>query len=505
MLTFFRRLIIVAALGPTLLYGAEHCGPTVRIGSKGFTESVLLGEVVAQLARASGASAEMRRGLGGTRLVWNALRSGEIDIYPEYTGTLLQELLTGVTLTGHQSLREALQSLGLAISEPLGFDNTYVLGVTAATATRLELHRISDLRRHPELQLGFSHEFLDRPDGWTGLRRHYALPQQHVRGLDHDLAYRGLQTGDIQVTDLYATDAEIAYYNLHPLADDRGYFPAYQAVFVYRQELARCVPALLATLRQLAGSLDAATMATMNAAVKLHRQTETEVAAAFLQRHFGTVAPTVASTSDAQQLWRYTVEHLTLVAISLSAAIAVALPLGIAAHLWPRVGHWLLAGVAVIQTIPALALFVFMIPLLGIGAAPAIAALFFYSLLPIMRNTYTGLQALSPVLRESAEALGLPVRARLWRVELPLATPFILTGIKTSAVINVGAATLGALIGAGGYGEPILTGIRLDDTRLILSGAVPSALLALAVQGLFELAERRAVPRGLRITPQHRR
>ena len=158
----------------------------------------------------------------------------------------------------------------------------------------------------------------------------------------------------------------------------------------------------------------------------------------------------------------------------------------------------ILGTVGVIQTLPALALLVFMIPLLGIGGPPAVVALFLYSLLPIVRNTHAGLAGIDEPLRRSALALGLSPAARLRHIELPLAAPVILAGIKTSAVINIGTATLGALIGAGGYGQPILTGIRLDDVGLILEGAVPAALLALAVQGGFELAERRLIPRGLR-------
>jgi osmoprotectant transport system permease protein len=140
-----------------------------------------------------------------------------------------------------------------------------------------------------------------------------------------------------------------------------------------------------------------------------------------------------------------------------------------------------------------------MIPLLGIGFKPSIAALFLYSLLPIVRNTYAGLQNIPPHIRESAEALGLPPQSRLWLVELPIASRTILAGIKTAAVMNVGFATLGALIGAGGYGQPILTGIRLDDIGLILQGAIPAAGLALLVQGLFEVAERVVVSKGLRL------
>ena len=155
-------------------------------------------------------------------------------------------------------------------------------------------------------------------------------------------------------------------------------------------------------------------------------------------------------------------------AISLAAAILVAIPLGIVAARRPRLGPIILAAAGVIQTIPSLALLVFMIPWLGIGAKPALVALFLYSLLPIIRNTATGLRDIPASLRESAEALGLPPAARLFRIELPMASRAILAGIKTAAVINVGTATIGALIGAGGFGQPILTGIRRDDVAMIL-------------------------------------
>jgi osmoprotectant transport system permease protein len=134
-----------------------------------------------------------------------------------------------------------------------------------------------------------------------------------------------------------------------------------------------------------------------------------------------------------------------------------------------------------------------------LGYPQAVVALFLYSLLPIVRNTYTGLRGISPQLQESAVALGLPPLVRLCRIELPLASRTILAGVKTAAVINVGFATLGGFIGAGGYGEPIFTGIRLNDYGVILEGAVPAAVLALLVQGLFELVDRMVVPKGLRL------
>jgi osmoprotectant transport system permease protein len=367
-------------------------------------------------------------------------------------------------------------------------------------AARLGVTSISDLVRHTDLVLGFSNEFMDRSDGWPGLRDAYDLPHRTVRGLDHDLAYRGLQTGDVQVTDLYSTDAEILYYHLLVLRDDRGYFPNYHAVLLFRSELEQTAPETISVLARLEASIDGPAMIGMNARVKLDRVPESRVAADSLSERLGLKAAPVVETI-VERLLRHTVEHLILVGISLAAAILVAVPLGVLAHRRPWIGQVTLAAAGVAQTIPSLALLVFMIPLLGIGGAPAVAALFLYSLLPIVRNTHAGFRGIPAPIRESAEALGLPPAAQLRLVELPLASPMILAGIKTAAVINVGTATLGAIIGAGGYGQPILTGIRLDDVGLILQGAVPAAILALLVQGGFEVLERLFVPRGLRLKP----
>jgi osmoprotectant transport system permease protein len=243
----------------------------------------------------------------------------------------------------------------------------------------------------------------------------------------------------------------------------------------------------------LEGRIRADDMIAMNARALLDHVPESSVAAEFLGLAHG------EADGLLRRLWRRTVEHLSLVALSLAAAIALSIPLGILAFRRPRLGQVVLGAAGVLQTIPSLALLVFMIPLLGIGAGPAIVALFLYSLLPIIRGTHAGFAGIAPDLRESAHALGLPAGAVLSRIELPLASRAILAGIKTAAVINIGTATLGALIGAGGYGQPILTGIRLADTRLILEGALPAAALALLAQGLFDLLERAVVPRGLRL------
>jgi osmoprotectant transport system permease protein len=481
----------VRLLALLLLLPATALAAPLQVGSKAFTESVILGEIITQLARGAGTAVVHRSALGGSRLVFEALTKGEIDVYPEYTGTLLQELTPG-----SGPLEARLAARGLQASAPLGFDNTYALAMTEHTARRLGLRTISDLRDHGELRMGFSSEFVSRKDGWPGLRQRYGLPQTEVRSLDHDLVYPGLESGDINVADAYTTDAEIARLNLRVLADDLGYFPRYQAILIYRQDAPGRFPAAFAALARLEGRIDADTMRRLNGQAKLDRRPEPEVAADFAGQLGGA---SQRAPGRWERLARHTAEHLRLVAISLAAALLVALPLGVLAARQRRLGQVVLAVVGILQTLPSLALLVLFVPVLGIGPLPAVVALFLYSLLPVVRNTHAGLVDIPNSVRESAEALGLPPRAILRLVELPIASRAILAGIKSAAVINVGTATLGALVGAGGLGEPIFTGIRMADSAQILEGAVPASLLALAVQLAFEFADRLFIPAGLRL------
>jgi osmoprotectant transport system permease protein len=487
------------ALALALALGTIEADEPIRAGSKVFTESVILGEIGQRLLHDAGVAAVHRRELGGTRILFHALETNALDVYPEYTGTITGEILAGHKIQDEAALRAALADRGIGMSRPLGFNDTYCLGMREPVAARLGVATLSDLRKHPDLKLGFSNEFIDRTDGWPGIRDRYGLPQRRVRGLDHDLAYRALAAGEIDATDLYSTDAEIRQYNLRVLRDDLGFFPAYECVWLYRSDLKERSPAALEALARLEGKISTTEMAAMNARAKLDHVPEDRVAADFLAQKFA-IESQIAAETFAARLLRRLGEHLTLVAISLAAAIIVSIPLGVVSARRPRLGPLILSTTGLIQTIPSLALLVFMIPWLGIGAKPALAALFLYSLLPIVRNTATGLKDIPVSLRESAEALGLPASARLLRIELPMASRAILAGIKTAAVINVGTATIGALIGAGGFGQPILTGIRRDDLSTILfEGAIPAALLALAVQAGFDLAERLLVPRGLRL------
>ncbi|MFN2645544.1 MAG: glycine betaine ABC transporter substrate-binding protein [Burkholderiales bacterium] len=477
----------VALVTLALALGCAHAEERLRIGSKRFTESYILGEILAQ---ASGG--EHKPGLGSTGIVVSALKAGAIDVYPEYTGTIAAEIvhLPGTATLGE--LNAALARDGLAAGVPLGFNNSYALAMREERAAALGVRRLSELARHPRLNFGLSQEFIGRADGWPGLKRAYGLPQAPT-GLDHGLAYEAIAAGRIDVMDVYSTDAKIERYRLRVLEDDRLFFPRYDAVLLYRADVPRRLPRAWRSLAALEGRIDARLMIRMNAAAELEGKSFAEAARLFTgaessaprERRF-------LRTLFAPDFARLTREHLLLVVLSLGAAIAVAVPLGVAAAKVPAAAEVILGALGVIQTIPSLALFAFLIALVGtIGAAPALLALFLYALLPIARNTHAALVGVGRGMRQAAMALGLRPGEALRLVELPLAVPAIMAGIKTSAVISVGTATIAAFIGAGGYGERIASGLALNDNIMLLAGAIPAAALALLVQALFELLESR--------------
>ena len=466
----------------------------IIIGSKKFTESYVLAEIAKRSLENAGIKADQRQGMGGTIILWEALRGGGIDVYPEYTGTIAEEVLKqpGGSTT---QIRNALSAQGIGMTDDLGFNNTYALVMRRDHANQLAIRTISDLRAHPELKFGLTHEFLERHDGWQPLSVRYQLAPAHVLGIDHALGYSALAKGEIDVKDAYSTDAKIGDYGLVTLIDDLEYFPQYKAVFLYRKTLS---PEAAHALNDLSNSIDEARMIRLNSEAE-----RTKNYAAAAQQFFGTTegASVFVSETLRSKLLRWITRHLELAGISLLLAIAIGLPLGIIASRGGPIGHAILGIVGVIQTIPSLALLALLVPLpfFGISARTAIVALFLYGLLPIVRNTASGLQDIPKPLRESAIALGLTAGQRLRKIFLPLASRSILSGIKTSAVINIGTATLAALIGAGGLGEPIISGLNLNDHVTILEGAIPAALLALLVQFLFDLLDRVLIPRGLRL------
>lgn len=478
--------------------------PPLTVGAKTFTESLTLAEIAKFLGEDIDLPMNPVAELGGTQVLWGALRSAEIAAYPEYTGTIREELFRGENLPDDLALRSRLLEEGISATAPLGFNNTYAIGIKESLAAELNINTISDLARHPELKYGFGSEFMDRADGWPSLQRAYNLQPQDVRGMDHALTYRALDADEIQVTDVYSTDPNIRLYQLRILKDDRSHFPSYEALYLYRTELEVSHPEFVAQLHKMSGQLSDEKMLELNQQVELLHQSEQTVAAEFVKTTFD-IQATVQASTLVKRIGKTTWDHLVLVLTSLFAAILVGVPGGVLAAKTRLPGQLILGAAELVQTIPGLALLVFMgvlfvrLDLPSIGAFPVIVALFLYSLLPIIRNTMTGLQEIPASLKESATALGLDPLTQLRLIELPLASPLILAGIKTTAVINIGYAALGGLIGAGGYGQPIMTGLRLNSEAHMLEGAIPAAIMALVAKWLFEYSERFIVPKGLRL------
>jgi len=479
------------------------------VGSKRFTESYVLGEIV-RLSAAAAGPAEHRPGLGNTAVVLEALRAGAIDAYPEYLGTIDAEILGHRTPSSRTGIESELRAQGLGLAVPFGFSNGYALAMPQEAAGRLHVEKISDLADHPELVLGLSHEFLGRQDGWPGLSRHYGLAQRPL-GIDHGLSYDAMASGRIAVTDVYTTDAQIRSRRLRVLEDDRAYFPRYDAVLLYRLDAAAAHPAQWKAIAALAGRIDVGTMIAMNARAELQHESFDAIARDFMAGRIDGGGGAAASASKegagqagrarfadrllAPDLRRLLGQHLLLVGVAVGAACLLGIPLGAAAAAWPASEGPVMAVAGLLQTVPSLALLAMLIPLLGrIGTAPALVALTLYAVLPIARNTATGLKEVAPGLREAGTALGLTPSQRWRAIDLPLAAPTLMAGVKTAAVITVGTATIAAFVGAGGLGERIVTGLALNDHAMLLAGAVPAAALALVTQGVFGLLERAVTP-----------
>jgi osmoprotectant transport system permease protein len=475
-----KALAVICALSVCIPASAQ----TLTVGSKRFTEAYILGEIVSQSVKAT-----HRPGLGNTAILLEALKAGSIDVYPEYTGTIAREILKSEERLDLAGLNKGLSALGLAASIPLGFSNSYALGMRRKDAERLGIRKASDLARHAQLRFGLSHEFLGRRDGWPGLQAAYGLPQK-PRGLDHGIAYEALAAGEIDVMDLYTTDAKIERYAIVALEDDRAFFPAYDAVLLYRADVPQRFSREFEVLRKLEGRIEAQTMVRLNARAELDKVAFADVAREFLGSATQ-LRRTFWSALFAPDFGRLLLEHLGLVFGSLALAALVGIPLGLLAAKYSSLSQPVLISAGLLQTIPSLALLAFLIPLTGtIGVWPALIALFLYALLPIARNTHTGIVEVPRGLVQAGTALGLRRKQLLSRVELPLAMPVIMAGVKTSAVINVGTATIAAFIGAGGFGERISQGLALNDHTVLLAGALPAAALALVVHAAFELAER---------------
>lgn len=482
-----------------LIFSGIAWSQEISIGSKTHPESRLLSEIIAQtIEQNTDLKVRRRYGLGGTLICFEALQTGEIDIYVEYTGTVLSAILKksyegqSAEETYDYIAKEIKEKFKLAAGPTMGFSNSYVL----ITDRKLGLKNISELQNRTDLKYGFSNEFIKREDGFLGLNKHYNLQLPTPHGLEHGLAYKALAEGQIDVTDAYSTDGRLMEYNFQLLQDDQYFFPDYSAFPFVRQSTINQHPEIMEVLTLLENILDEKKMQELNHRYEIDKESPAVVAFDFLSsQNIVTEKPEITATHP---LIRQTLEHIRLTFIATLLAILFAVPLGIFITFRKKIAAFILSFTGIIQTIPSLALLGFMIPLFGIGFTPAIIALFLYALLPIVRNTYTGLQATDPILIEAGRAMGMTQKQILFKIRLPLAMDLIMAGIRTALTINIGTATLAAFIGAGGLGESIITGITLNDNSMILRGAIPAAILAIIADQAMALVEKSVRPKGIK-------
>ncbi len=486
----------------------------VRIGSKNFTEQEILGELVAQLIeRHTDLRVERTFDLGGTGVCHAALVAGALDIYVEYTGTALLDVLKAESLSDgdavYRTVAKAYRDrFDLQWLPPIGFSNTYAITVRTGHAGKHGWQAIGDLAGVAGgLSAGFTAEFMERPDGYPGLRRVYGFDFGQTADLDPGLMYKALADEQVDVICAFATDGRIEAYNLRVLHDDRSFFPPYDAAPVIRSALLRDHPEIRDVLAALAGTIDDQTMRRLNHTADVLKKTPASVASDWIDaRAMGFSQPTTRAVGERTdrtvhfwamvaarrtELWQKVIEHFGLTVLSMAIAILIGVPTGVLIHRRRAAVPAVLGVTEVVQTIPSLAMLAFLFAVYGIlGATPAVTALVLYALLPIVVNTFTGLKELSPEIIEAADGIGMSARQRLWMVELPLAMPVIVAGIRTATVWTVGIATLSTYIGAGGLGDFISRGLARNDARLTLLGAVPAAAMAVALSLGIRVVER---------------
>ena len=460
----------------------------VVIGSKLFAESYILAEASAQLLESKGYEVDRRFGLNGTKIAFEALQNGAIDLYPEYTGTITEVILTQPDLKEPGEIRNALEEIDLQLLEALGFNNAYAIAASTVSAERYSLRRISDIPGAPPLRIALPHEFMNRQDGWPGLLQHYGF-EREADGIEHSLAYKAINADQVDIIAVYTSDGQIAQSDLVILEDDLEFFPDYLAAFLAREDLDSDVRKIV---ELLSGRLNDRRMRELNLAVLDPDASYAEIASGFLLEE-GLISSADRSRTVYDDLLRNTQRHLKLTLIAL--ALAIITGVGIASVVYPhrRLADAFLYFTGLLQTVPSIALLALLIPLVGVGQTPAIIALFLYSLLPIARSSITAMLAIPPGYRQVAAAMAMTPGQEMKFVLMPLAMPHVIAGIRTAAVISIGTATLAAFIGAGGLGDPIVTGLALNDTQLILQGAIPAAVLAILTEILFGFVERSLV------------
>jgi osmoprotectant transport system permease protein len=505
--------LIIITLFSSLLFAAEP----IIVGSKNFSESIILAEIVSLVLEQKYHLPVVRKfALGGTKVAFDALNTGDIDVYPDYTGTGYVMILGMDQERDPDKIfeivsKEFKERYGIVWSPSIGFNNTYALAVKADDLRFKGINKSSQLSgKVQDYKFGTPHEFMERKDGYNRFSEVYSLNfhQNNIVSLDSGLTYEAINSDQVDLIMSYSTDGRIKAFNLKLITDDKNFFPPYYASLMAKEETLDKHPALKEVFGLMNDFISEDEIIEMNDQVDRFKMEPRVVANNFLIQEGilkGELKNKNTKTGFFQYaynkrkyLWKLLKEHLGLSIGALLIAFVVSLPVGILLTRKPSLGKVIFPLVNTIQTIPSLALLGFLIPFIGIGFIPAILALFLYSLLPLIRNTYIGILGVDRSYIEASRGIGLNNWQVLTKVEIPLALPVILTGLRTATVIVIGTTTIAALVGAGGFGDPIFRGVATVNSNLILLGAIPAALLAILMDKLIGVLEVILVSKGIR-------
>lgn len=509
------NLFLILLLLSTGLFAKDR--RPVVIGSKIFSESYILAEMMAILLEDKfNLKVDRKISLGGTKINFEALNNRSIDIYPDYTGTgyvmiLKNKDLGSPTEIYNRVSKQFLDQFGIVWSKPLGFNNTYALAVRGDDPKLSSFNKISDVVDITnQFKIAAPYEFMEREDGFKNFSSTYGLKFKplNIKSVEAGLMYNAIMNQEVDFIVAYSTDGRIKAHQLKLLKDDLFFFPPYDASYLTTKEAVEEFPEILQAFKLLEGSITEKEMTNLNYEVDQRKRDSGVVAREFLESRglitvtsrSGTKGGFIAFFNAKKDYFRKILsEHIVLTFTALFFAILIAIPTGIAMTRFRWLKKLLFPIVNTVQTIPSLALLGFLVPFLGIGFIPAVFSLFLYSLLPLIRNTYEGIKGIDRKYIEVSQGMGLTPLQILLKVEIPLALPIIMAGLRTAAVIVVGTATLAALVGAGGLGDPIFRGVATVNSNLIFLGAIPAALLAIVMDKLIGFAESFFVSPGLKL------
>ena len=454
-----------------LLFSKLTYSDEILIGAKKFTEGNISAHIVSQLISRIDPSQKTRvlENLGGTGIVTAAIKSKEVDIYVDYTGTLINSFKSD-----RRRLEDDLLKEGIYLGPELGFNNSYGLAV-GPKSSRL---KISDIKESD--RIGVSHEFYKRKDGYESLKDHYGFNITPT-AVEHSLLYNSLSSDHLDIIEVYTTDAKIRKNNLRVLKDDKKFFPRYDAVVLVNKEFMEDNAELVDSLfTEIEKNIDNNKIMNANYLVEEQGLTYAQAAGHVTKTHVD------GSSNELLDILPYFLDHFKYLIITVILCVVVGVPLGAISAKSKKMEKWIVGTVSVLQTIPSLALLVFLIPIFGLGEVTTLIALVLYGLLPIVKNTYNGVKNIPTELIEFSDLIQMSKLQKLFIIELPLAKEEILTGVRITSVMTVGLTVIASFIGAGGLGMLIVTGLSLNDTDMILRGAIPSALMALVIEFFFQ-------------------